>query len=267
MTRDGQNKSLWQQSLQEQVDNQQVSLPVDIVFDVVIVGGGITGISTGLELQNAGKKVLIAEAYNIGFGTTGGTTAHLNSFLDTSYADIRKKFSVPDAKSVANAIAESLALIQTNITKYGIDCDYKQLPAYLFSRNQQQSKDLDEILIASREAGIEAAYANDLPVNMEYEKIVSFANQAQFHPLRYLHGLASAFINAGGIIAENCRITGVDEHKLLTITSTRGTLSARYLIYATHIPPGVNLLHFRCAPYRSYALSIQLSNENDYPML
>ena len=88
--RDGACISLW----------QGTSQPYEVTpaageheqFDVIIVGGGITGISTALLLQEAGKKCLVAEAANLCFGTTGGTTAHLNTLLDTPYYYYSKKF-------------------------------------------------------------------------------------------------------------------------------------------------------------------------------
>ncbi|RRA96529.1 FAD-dependent oxidoreductase [Paenimyroides viscosum] len=76
MNRDGARKSVWQ----DQIRSFSVITPQLATFDVVIVGGGITGVSTALALQKAGKKCLLVEAANIAFGTSGGTTAHLNDF-------------------------------------------------------------------------------------------------------------------------------------------------------------------------------------------
>jgi FAD dependent oxidoreductase len=76
MKRDGALKSVWQHNMPGHV-SQVHTLPGE-VYDVLIVGGGITGISTGLLLQKAAKNCMIAEAQTIGFGTSGGTTAHIN---------------------------------------------------------------------------------------------------------------------------------------------------------------------------------------------
>src|SRR6185312_1698212 len=51
---------------------------------------------------------------------------------------------------------------------------------------------------------------------------------------------------------------------MLEAETFSGKINAQNLIYATHIPPGVNLLHFRCAPYRSYAMAFTLK-DNRYP--
>src|SRR6187399_2213745 len=90
IARDGSTTSLWQStSTPHKIKN---TTPQQGQIDVVIVGGGITGLSTGLMLQDAGKKCLILEAADLCFGTTGGTTAHLNTYLDTPYSAIIKNF-------------------------------------------------------------------------------------------------------------------------------------------------------------------------------
>jgi len=264
MKRDGACNSLWQETTTEHQTNDNTPAP-DQLFDVIIAGGGITGITTGLLLQKAGKSVLIAEAHSLGFGTTGGTTAHLNTFLDTPYNTIQKKFGEDNARLVAKAVKQALNLIKRNVQEYEIDCGYKELPGYLFSQDEKQSKELEDILTASQQCNIEATWVDELPVSIPFEKAVSFAGQATFHPMRYLVALARAFEKAGGIFLEDCRITGVEEGKPHVVNSSKGKFKANYFIYATHIPPGVNLLHFRCAPYRSYAIALKLANKKDYP--
>ena len=99
MQRDGALTSIWQYKMPEYISKPYTI--ADEVFDVLIVGGGITGITTALQLQKAGKKCILAEAHTIGFGTSGGTTAHLNTFMDNSYANIEKDFGEENAQLVA----------------------------------------------------------------------------------------------------------------------------------------------------------------------
>jgi Rieske Fe-S protein len=63
---------------------------------------------------------------------------------------------------------------------------------------------------------------------------------------------------------ENCRLTDLSQKDPLEVETSRGLLKCTKLVYATHIPPGVNLLHLRCAPYRSYAMGIELEDDQ-YP--
>jgi Rieske Fe-S protein len=105
-----------------------------------------------------------------------------------------------------------------------------------------------------------------LPIPVAYRKVLKIENQGKFHPLRYIQKMAEVFEKEGGVIIESCRVTNVHkaENGLSEVESTNGTLSAGHVVFATHIPIGVNLIHFRCAAYRSYAMAVKLEDES-YP--
>ncbi|MFL5774532.1 MAG: FAD-dependent oxidoreductase [Flavisolibacter sp.] len=261
MKRDGAMTSLWQDKMPDYQPRPGSTVKT---FDVMIVGGGVTGITTALELQKHGKSCIVAEAYSLCFGTTGGTTAHLNTFMDTSYDKIQSKFGDDGARILASAASSALDLYRSNIETYNIDCGFEQKDGYLYSQNEGQTKELEKILRASREAGVDVAYTDRIPVPMSFEKAIVYHEQAQIHPARYVYALAKAFEEAGGIILQDCRVNKYSGDNIIEVETTRGTIKATRLIWATHIPPGINLLHFRCAPYRSYAIAVRLKNDN-YP--
>ena len=143
IARDGANVSLWQNTSEAYIPTTQTDISQN--YDVVIAGGGITGISTALQLQQAGLRCIVLEAHTLCFGTTGGTTAHLNTLLDTPYNTIASNFSKENATLVAQAVRESLNTIRANIERYKIDCNYEEATAYLFSQNADQTKELESI--------------------------------------------------------------------------------------------------------------------------
>ena len=260
--RDGQNISLWQ-------SNATVFIPKnsavkDIVYDVIIVGGGITGISTGLLLQQSGKKCLVIESANLCFGTTGGTTAHLNTLLDTPYSVIAQKFGRENAQLVAGAAKEALQLIKNNITDLEIDCGFEDASAFLFAQDEKQAEELTKIKDASESAGLEIQYCDQIPIPSAFLKAVKVDGQAKFNPVQYVYGMADAYEALGGVILQHSRVTGVENNEVVTVETEKGEYKAIDLIYASHIPPGVNLLHLRCIPYRSYAMALTLRG-NNYP--
>jgi len=116
MQRDGARTSLWQFNMPS--FPSPASAPPKEPVDVLIVGGGITGITTALLLQLSGKQCVVAEAKTLCFGTTGGTTAHLNTLLDHPYNEISSKFGENNAQLMAKAAKEALQLIRTNIETY-----------------------------------------------------------------------------------------------------------------------------------------------------
>jgi hypothetical protein len=261
MKRDGATVSLWQKGTDFTPKTKEIG---DQVLDVLIVGGGVSGITTALQLQKAGRTCVVAEAHNLCFGTTGGTTAHLNTFFDTTYEQIKKDFGEDGAQTVARATEQALALYRSNVQTYAIDCGFAERDGYLYSQNDQQSKVLDDIFKASQQAGTAVEYTDSIPVSVPFQRAIVYRRQAQLHPVKYVIALASAFEEAGGIIVENCEVNSFNGSDVLEVSTTAGTIRARNLIWATHIPPGINLLHFRCAPYRSYALAVTLKNDN-YP--
>ncbi|MEO6722594.1 MAG: FAD-dependent oxidoreductase [Ferruginibacter sp.] len=261
MKRDGASTSLWQRS----VGAYDITGIIDTKeYDVVVIGAGITGVTTALLLQQAGKSVILVEAQNPGFGTTGGTTAHLNTFYDTPYFKIIKDFGEENAKLIAQGARSAIGLIKNNIETHHIECGFEEKDGYLFSLNEKQNKELADIVEAANQVGIEMDFTNTNPFPIPHLKIAKIPGQAQFDPMRYLYGMLQAFEAEGGALIQNCRVMDIEEGDVLQVHTSLGDIKARNAIYATHIPPGVNLLHFRCAPYRSYVIGVKLKDD-EYP--
>lgn len=237
---------------------------VNAIFDVAIVGGGITGITLGMILQKQGKKCIVLEAKNLCFGTTGGTTAHLNTLLDNPYSAIIKDFGKDGAQTVAQATKDALALVESNVTAYNIDCGFERTSGFIFAQDETQADELNDIHNSCNEVGVVTSYTNGISVPFNFRKALEISGQGKLHPVRYVHAMAKAFEALGGAIVEQCRVENIEEGETISIQTSLDNLKAHTLIYATHIPPGINLLHLRCPAYRSYAMAVKLQGEN-YP--
>lgn len=261
MYRDGARKSIWQEEIRKfssEPDLQQL-------YDVAVVVGGITGISTALKLQQAGKRCIVLEAANIGFGTTGGTTAHLNDFFDTTFNQAISDFGQDNAQLFADAGQEAISIIENNIQQYGIDCDFHRKTAYLFALDEKQEKQLKDIVEGAEKVGHTMTYVDEIPFPIPFKKAVTIPDQAQFHPIKYIKGLCEAFISLGGVIQEDCRCESHDEQENHVVLETsKGQMKAKNVVYANHIPPGLSVLHTTNARYRSYAIAFSLKSGN-YP--
>jgi glycine/D-amino acid oxidase-like deaminating enzyme/nitrite reductase/ring-hydroxylating ferredoxin subunit len=261
-TRDGRCTSLWQGS--SSIYQARPVVAGTDYYDVIIVGGGITGVSTALQLQEAGKKCLLLEANHLCFGATGGTTAHINTLLDTPYSAIGKNFGQERAMRTAQAVKDALMHIRRNIDHYAISCGFSEADAYLFAQDEAQDKELKKIAAAAVDAGLHLSEAAKIPVPVPFTRAICVHGQAKFHPLQYVFGLAKAYEHIGGAIIQRCRVTGVENNEFVEVETSGGNFKAKDLVYATHIPPGVNLLHLRCTPYRSYAMAV-VTDDDRYP--
>lgn len=258
--RDGRNTSLW--NFNGHPDGPEDRFSSDEIYDTLIVGAGITGLTAALILQKAGRKCVVADARHAGFGTTGGTTAHINTFADTTFAEVEKAFSAEAATQFARAIAQSVETIDRLVHTYNIDCDFEWRRGFVYAETDQEAKELDDLYESALRAGVAVSPTETVPTTASYRKAVVFERQAQFHPLKYIRGLQQAFVAAGGTVLENTQIREV--HSTDTshaAVADNAEIHAKTIIYATHIPPGgINVLHFRNAPYRSYVIAATLKN-------
>jgi len=262
MNRDGATKSIWQDAVDE--FNPVNAWDKDKNYDALIIGGGITGLTTALVLQEKGMKCILAEAHHIAFGTSGGTTAHLNTLLDTPYYQVEKDFGADAAAHLAVGAREAIDLIEGLVTKYHIDCDFAYKTAYLFAETKEEVEELAQIREANNKVSVVTDWSNTIPVPIAFEKALKIEFQAQLHATKYLNALAKAFEENGGVILLHCVVTSLTEDKLITADTSLGTIQASCAVYATHIPPGVNIFSFRCAPYRSYVMAFTLKT-GQYP--
>jgi glycine/D-amino acid oxidase-like deaminating enzyme/nitrite reductase/ring-hydroxylating ferredoxin subunit len=261
--RDGAKVSLWQANADPYLTNS--TLDHDKKYDAIIVGGGITGVTTALLLQQSGLHCALIEAYHLGFGTTSGTTAHLNTLLDTPYPKLIQNFGKENAQRIAQLTGDAIGLVKSHVNQYGIDCGFKDQDAYLFACDDKQSKEQSDIYRACQDLGLAVSHTASIPIPTSFLTALCISDQATFRPLDYVYALAQAFEAAGGVIIQECRVVNSEEQKdQVTVQTTKGNASASTLIYCTHIPPGINVLHFRCTAYRSYAMAVKLRNGN-YP--
>jgi glycine/D-amino acid oxidase-like deaminating enzyme/nitrite reductase/ring-hydroxylating ferredoxin subunit len=260
MKRDGNTISCWQNAPEYRPLN---SYQPGTEYDVAIVGGGITGITTALLLQRAGRKCVVIEARKIGFGTTGGTTAHLNTIVDTPYYTIIKNFNERSAELVYQGTLEAIEQVRKNVSTYKISCTFEEKTGYLFSPRKELDRQLQKIVDSSQRIGVEIDYTDHSPLPVPFTSVAHFSGQAQFSPIEYVYALAKAFEEAGGVIMQDNPVREVKEEGLLQVHTERGTIQSKHIVYATHTPPGVNLLHMRLVPWRSYAMAVRIRGE--YP--
>ena len=262
--RDGGAESPWQKGLPG-VSPEAVN-DIDTIYDCLVVGAGITGITAGLMLQKAGKHTLIVEAHTVGFGTTSGTSSHINTFADTTYTEAKTAFGEDGAKLFSKAVNEGAGIISAYVKEFNIDCDYETKAGYIYAEDDDQAKDLQKLYDGAVLVGVPIEFIKDVPVPIPFKSAVKMDGQAQFNPMKYLKALEAEYLKAGGKIAEHTMAQKVKSEDGIheVETSNQTSLRAKSLIFATHIPPGLTPFSFECAPYRSYVIGVKLKDDSAY---
>lgn len=200
-------------------------------------------------------------AHQIGFGTTGGSTAHINTFLETPYSNLGKQFSDETAARVARLVQDSISRIRYNISHYKIDCDFSMMSAYVCAQTERHEHDLHDILTYCHRIGVESLFTNQLLFPIPYGLVGQYPEQAELHPLKYLFGLAKSYEEKGGVLIQYCRMEKMSSKNPILLRTNLREVHARKAVFAIHTPPEVNILHTLIAPYRSYVIGIPINSD------
>jgi len=232
--------------------------------DIVVIGGGITGLTAAYLLKQAGKRVMVLERNRLASIDTASTTAHLTSVVDLPPSALVKSFGADHARAVWDAGFASIAQIAHIVNAEQIDCRFDYVKGYLHAPlAEKEPKDRDRTLEREAEAvaelGFDARFIDRAP--FIDRPAVEIDHQARFHPAAYLRRLAAA------IDCDNCGIyeeSPADEVESdpIVVVSNGHRIQADYVVIATHNPIvgkstflGATLLQTKLALYTSYAVS------------
>ncbi len=236
------------------------SLEENIKTDILIVGGGITGLTNAYLLQREGFDVTVIDSFRIAMSTSGHTTAKITSLHDLKYSSLKEKIGIEGAKRYGEINEKAISLIETIISENNIHCDFSHQSNYVYTLEDRYLQALEDEVKTARTLGLPADYETSLELPFQVKGAVCFKNQAQFHPRKYLLELANLIVQKGGHIFENTTAIDIHEDKECR-TSTRDgfTIMSSKVIIASHFPfyDGGGFFSARMYPERSYALAVK----------
>ncbi len=222
--------------------------------DVVIVGGGMAGISCAYCLTQAGKNVVLIEDGYIGSGETGRTTAELSSFLGKSYYEIEDILGKDEARLLAQSQLTAIDFIESVVIKEKIKCDFERVNGYFFLNPREKKEVISKEKEALRRVGIDAIEMQTVPgIKANVGKCLCLPNQAQFHPLKYLNSLCEIIEANGGRIFTRTHALEIDSEGIKT--NTGFNVSAKHIIIATNSPINSKyIMPLKQDPARTYVI-------------
>ncbi|MDQ3814060.1 MAG: FAD-dependent oxidoreductase [Armatimonadota bacterium] len=252
----GKPTSLW---LDTTPDTNFRELIAGLQVDVAIVGGGIAGLTAATLLKEAGKTVAVLEAGRILHGVTGYTTAKLTSLHTLIYDDLIRHFGEEKARAYAEANEAAIERIATLAALKKIDCDFRRTDAYTYTEVDDEVPRIEAEVEAALKLGLPASFTTTTPLPFPVKAAIRFANQAKFHPRKYLLALAQDIPGDGSHIFEQTRVLEIVEGEPCVLATNHGTIKAHDVVIASHFPFYDKALYFaRMMPYRSYVLGVRL---------
>jgi glycine/D-amino acid oxidase-like deaminating enzyme/nitrite reductase/ring-hydroxylating ferredoxin subunit len=254
----GKSASLWIESAPDVTFRPPAR---DLDVDVAVLGGGIAGVSAARLLAGEGRAVALLESHRIGHGVSGYSTAKVTSLHQLTYAELASKRGEEVARAYGEANEAGLARIAAWVEEHAIDCDFRRKPAYTHTDSGDLDSVREEAEVAGR-LGLPATFTTETDLPWQVAGAVRFADQAEFHPCRYLAHLAEAARERGALVHEGARAVRVAdgddaEPCLVTLESGR-QVRAQHVIVATHYPFLDRGGHFaRMHPERSYVLAVR----------
>jgi glycine/D-amino acid oxidase-like deaminating enzyme/nitrite reductase/ring-hydroxylating ferredoxin subunit len=243
-------------------------LTSDAAADVCIIGAGIAGLTTAYLLTQVGKSVVVLDDGAIASGMTAVTTAHLVNALDDRFFELERLHGERGSRLAAESHTAAIDQIESIVTRERIACDFARLDGYLMLGPEHDESFLDRELAAAHRAGLHSVTkVPRAPITFDTGPCLRFPNQGQFHPLKYLAGVAEAIERSGGRIFTGTHATGVQGGKQARVSTKSGTVSASAIVVATNTPVNdLVVVHTKQAPYMTYVIGA-LVPRNSIPLM
>ncbi len=201
--------------------------------DILIVGGGITGLSILYALKNSPYNVLLVERGVCGTEVTSRSTAKVTYLQEKLYMNIRK-CDIKKAKMYLKSQRESINILKNIIEKENIDCDFVQSPSYTYTSDVNKIDKINEEYEFLKGEGIEAELLDKVPFIENIKKAVKVTDTYTFHPIKFINGLKNILKDN---ILEKSKLEKIDKIKDTYISVVNGfIIESKYIILANHYP-------------------------------
>jgi glycine/D-amino acid oxidase-like deaminating enzyme/nitrite reductase/ring-hydroxylating ferredoxin subunit len=237
----------------------------DLQTDVVVIGGGLAGLTAAYLLKRAGRRVVLLERGTCAAIDTAHTTAHLTCVTDTRLTSLAKSFGHDHAQAVWDAGLAAIDQIEQIIGREQIDCGFARVPGYLHVPRDAGAGDDKEIETLKKEAELAASMGFDAQfverVPLVERPGIEILDQARFHPRKYLAAMAQTIDGGGSFVFEHTNAEDVEDDPL-SVEAAGHSIKCEDVVVLTHNPivgkagiVSATLLQTKLALYTSYVVA------------
>ena len=211
----------WYTSLLGKPYHKIDSLREHISCDVLVVGGGMSGVSAAHALMNKGLKVVLIEKNILGGSSTGKSAGFLTPDSELELSQLIRRFGVNGAKELWEVPVKGISLIKQNVEKYNLDCDFQKQDSLFLGIGKSGWQDVQDELESRNKAGFESKIYNEQELKniihaTGYSGAVSYANTYGISGLQYCQAMKNILTDAGIQVYEATEALRIEDHTVFT---------------------------------------------------
>lgn len=227
-------ESLWIETTKDNIKLSPLEGNEDA--DVCVIGAGLFGLSTAYYLSKLGKKVIVLEKGDIGEKVSGNTTGKITSQHGLFYKHLIDDYGEKYARQYLEANEEAIENIKEIIVNEKIECNFSEKDAYVYTTNEDEVIEIEKEVEAVKKLGKNAEFVTKTDLPFKVKAAIKFEGQAQFHPRKYMMGLAKSILQQNKIYNFTTVTEVKKEGDIFTVYTDRGNVNAKHIVLATHYP-------------------------------
>ncbi len=224
-------KSIWVNNINQKFDDKIIN---DV--DVLIIGGGITGVSAAYNLKDSKLNICLIEAQSIGMGSTSNTTGKITYLQDIIYQKLESMHDFETAKKYLESQIYARDIILNIIKDNNIECDLIKNESYIFSLNDKDKIKIEKEYKFLKENNLSSEIVDKLEIDFPCNYALKVKDTYVFNPIKYINELCNIIKDKIKICEKVRALTITKNDNYYIVNTNKGEIKAKYVLVCTQYP-------------------------------